>query len=169
MANVCGAILIIAGCGGIGFYMCRNARQEIESLETLIRGLAWMRWELNYQMPPLYALCRGASEVCGGRVGRVFLYISRELEIQATPNVASCVECALKETSRLPIKTENHIRSLGTSMGRFDLQGQLSGIESIETLCKRDLEQLRNDLRLRTRNYQTLAICAGVVLVMILI
>ena len=62
-----------------------------------------------------------------------------------------------------------NLQLLGKTLGRFDLQGQLSGIASVKQLCKRDLDGLQNNQELRLRSYRTLGICAGVALVILFI
>jgi hypothetical protein len=50
---------------------------------------------------------------------------------------------------------------LGTSLGRYDLQGQLNGIESVRIRCRSDLEELERNRDVRLRSYQRLGLCAG--------
>ena len=58
---------------------------------------------------------------------------------------------------------------LGGSLGRFDMEGQLRGIENARQLCRKEMEALSDHRDQRLKNYQTLAICAGVALAILLI
>lgn len=147
--------------------MCRNLRREQRALEQLHLALEWMVCDLNYRMPPLAQLCRGASAQCKGSVSAVFRQLATELEGQVVPNAAACMTAALAAVPQLPSAAAHQMRLLGQTLGRFDLQGQLAGMESAMGRCSLLLEQFRADSQTRLRNYQTLGICAGVALVIL--
>ena len=167
MMKLLGAVLIIVGCGGVGFAMCQNHRHIERAMEQLIKSLDWMVLELNFRMPPLSDLCRGAAQVSKGCVSRVMENLSVELERQLTPNAAACMAAALASESKVPPLVEEHLRNLGMTLGQFDLHGQIAELEATAALCRRDVEALRGNRELRLRNYQTLGICAGVALVIL--
>ncbi len=167
MMKLLGAVLIIVGCGGIGFSMCHTHRRLEQALEQLMRSLDWMVWELNCRMPPLNALCRGAAQVSKGSVRRVLDKLAQELDAQVTPDASSCMTAALAKVPNLPPQLTEHFQNLGTSLGHFDLQGQIAALESASMLCRRDLDELGRNRQLRLRNYQTLGICTGVALVIL--
>lgn len=167
--KIIGALLIIFGCGGVGFSMCREHRQLERSLENLAGSLDLMVWELNYRMPPLGELCRTAANAGKGSVSIVLAKLADELEAQVMPDATACMMAALAAVPGIPTQTAEHFKTLGTSLGRFDLQGQIAGLEATAALCRRDLERLSRNRELRLRNYQTLGICAGVALVIILL
>ncbi len=163
MMKLLGAALIIAGCGGVGMAMCQNHRRMESALEQLIRCLEWMSWELNERMLPLGELCRGAAATSSGCVKKVFDCLAAELDAQIIPDASACLAATLS-TIKVPGPVAECLNLLGTSFGRFDLQGQLAGLEATAALCRRDLDQLRQNRDMRLRNYQTLGLCAGVVL-----
>lgn len=167
MMKLLGAVLIIVGCGGVGFAMCQNHRYIERTMEQLIKSLDWMVLELNFRMPPLSELCSGAAKITNGCVSRMLEKLSVELERQLTPDVATCMEAVLASESKVPPLLEAHLHDLGTRLGQLDLQGQISELEKAVALCRRDVEDLRNNRDLRLRNYQTLGICAGVALVIL--
>lgn len=167
--KIVGAILIIVGCGGVGFSMCQYYRREERAMGALLQGLDWMVLELNYRMPPLSTLCMEASKVSEGPVGCVLKNLAFELEHQITPDVSTCMEAAILATDKVPDIVKKHLRTLGTSLGVFDLQGQLAALEGVAALCKRDLEHMSRGKDVRLRNYQTLGLCAGAALVILFI
>ncbi len=167
--KIFGAILIIASCGGLGFSLCQNHRREEQAVEQLAQSLDWMVWELNYRMPPLAALCRGAAEAGKGTVSQVLQQLANELDSQLTPDISACMSAAIASVPRLPERATEHLKALGTSIGRFDLQGQISALESAAALCKRDLQHMSSCREMRMRNYQTLGLCAGAALVILFV
>ncbi len=167
MIKLWGAILIIAGCSGVGLAMCQNHRYLEKSLDYMARSLDWMALELNYRMSPLSELCRGAADIGQGGVKSVFQQLAIELDRQVIPDASACMTAALEKVPKLPLLVTEHFKNLGTTLGQFDLQGQIAGLEATAMLCRRDLEEVSRNRQLRLRNYQTLGICAGIGLVIL--
>ncbi len=163
-----GAVLIITACGGFGFSLAAAHRREEHCLRNFMRALDYMSSELHFHAPALPELCRGVSRVSSGTLGRIFLSLCSQLEACAAPDVAACMESAL-EGAELPPQTLEQLRRLGSALGRFDLDGQLKGLEAARESCNRALELLMADREMRLRNYQTLSLCAGAALVIVLI
>jgi len=60
-------------------------------------------------------------------------------------------------------------RLLGTSLGRYDLPGQVKGLQNVREECTLELEKMKNNQEERLRSYQTLGLCAGTALVILLL
>lgn len=160
-AKLIGAALIIAGCGGVGFSMAAAHRREEKALRQLIRALDYMGCELQYRLTPLPELCRYAASESGGAVSQVLVQLASELEAQVAPDAGSCMNAVLSKTSGLPPRTRKNFQLLGVSLGQFDLQGQLTGLETARKQCRRELDELSKNRDVRLRSYQTLGLCAG--------
>lgn len=164
-----GAMLIVAACGAVGFSIAAAHRRGEQALQQLIGALDFMVCELQYRMTPLPQLVRMAAKESQGVIGNALWFLAQELEQQISPDAASCMAAAVERTQKLPDAARRNLLLLGSSLGRFDLQGQLSGLESVKQLCKRDLDGLLGNRDVRLRSYQTLGICAGVALVILFI
>ncbi len=164
-----GAILIVTGCGGYGFSMAAAQRREERELRDLISALEIMQWDLKYRLTPLPELSRLAAKGAGGRVAGVLHRFSRELDGNSMPEADRCMCTALRAESMLSGAVSEALRKLGTVLGRFDLEGQLSGIESVCELCRGKLQALTENQDNRLRSYQTLGLCAGAALAIVLI
>lgn len=164
-----GAVLIILGCGGFGFSLAAQHKREENSLRQLISALDYMACELQFRMTPLPDLCRQAGQESAGTVRQVLLSLAQELDRQISPDVASCMKAALASAKELPSHTRENLELLGASLGRFDLSGQLKGLESVRDSCRRDLEALGNNRDARLRSYQTLGLCTGAALAILFI
>lgn len=164
-----GAIFVLAGCGGVGVSMAAAHRKEEKTLRQLIAALDYMECELQYRLTPLPDLCRQAGEESKGVVGEVLLKLSMELENQFSPDVSSCMNAALSCSKLLPPNTMELFQLLGKSLGRFDLDGQLRGLEAVRESARKKLEQMVHNRDVRLRGYQTLGFCAGAALVILLI
>lgn len=159
-----GAILVIAGCGGFGFSIAAGCRREERLLRQLIQALQYMQWELQYRLTPLPELCRQTGKAASGVVRDIFLGLARELDWQASPDVSGCMSAALKRNRELPRNLKRLFLQLGHCLGRFDLQGQLLGLESVRAACEGELAVLNKNRDVRLRSYQTLGLCAGAAL-----
>ena len=120
-----GAIFIVAGCGGFGFSVAANYRQEERRLRELIRALQLMQCELQYRLTPLPELCRLAGQASGGIIKEVLMGLAAELEWQTEPDAASCMDAVLKRTQTLSARSRRLLHQWGKTLGRFDLEGQL--------------------------------------------
>lgn len=164
-----GAILVIAGCGGFGFSMAANHKRQEKMLCQLIRILRYMECELQYRLTPLPDLCRQAGKEARGALRDVFLNLSRELDWQVSPDACSCMSAAIKKTNDLPVNLRKLLLQLGHTLGRFDLPGQLRGLQAVTVSCEDELKKLENNRDVRLRSYQTLGLCAGAALAILFV
>ena len=164
-----GALLVIAGCGGVGFTMAASYKREERCLRALLRALDYMTCELQFRLTPLPELCRTAGKECGGPAGEALTALALELESQISPDADSCMYAALSKLENLPLSTTEALRLLGKCLGRFDLEGQLQGIEQVRSHCRRELAALEAGRDQRIRGYQTLGVCAGAALAILFV
>lgn len=164
-----GVIFVIVGCGGFGFSIGATQVMEEKTLRQLICALDYMECELQFRLTPLPDLCRQAGVNARGCIRDVFLKLSIELETQLSPDVDCCMRRVLEKIQNLPKHTQEALLELGQSLGRFDLQGQLKGLEIVRAACRRRLEQLTTNKEPRIRSYQTLGLCAGAAIAILFI
>ena len=164
----CGAVLIIASCGGYGFSMANAYQKREQILKQLIQSLQFMENELRYRLTPLPDLCRASGDNLSGVLARVFHILASELNRQTESDAGSCMEKAICKSPTLPSEVKQHLMHLGSFLGRYDLPGQLEGLRSVRADCEEELHLIQMDKQLRMRNYQTLGICAGAALAIFL-
>lgn len=167
--KIVGAILVIASCGGIGFKIATNYRRDEHALQQLVSILDFMHCELQYRLTPLPSLCRQVAADFGNMPGRLFEELAVEMESQISTNIGQCMTSVISEKKTIPAITRTQMIHLGNSMGRFDLDGQLKGLEAVRQDCIRNLEEMRNNRDVRLRSYQTLGLCAGAALAILFI
>lgn len=164
-----GAILIMASCSGCGFAIAAGKRREEQLLYQLIGILQFLEADLQYRLTPLPELCRLAAGETRGILRTVFLNLYRELKWQKLPDAGSCMYAAIQRSGEIPPKVRRLLVQLGHTLGRFDLPGQLQGIQSVRKRSEETLDAIRKNRDERLRSYQTLGICAGAALAIILI
>lgn len=167
--KVFGIAMVIAGCGSVGFRIAANHRFQERLLRQLIGILDYMACELQYRLTPLPELCRQVVKEFPSPLADIFESLSQEMDAQITPDVTHCMSSVLDKYKKFPTIILQELELLGKSIGRFDLNGQLKGLEAIRQDCRRNLENLGNNRDARLRSYQTLGLCAGAALAILLI
>ena len=162
--RILGAVLIVAGCGSVGFLMAYHYRKEIHYLQQLSQILGAMICELDFRMTPLPQLIQNAVQTAGREMHRIFFKLSELLSKQEAEGAAVCMAQTLLDHPELPPKVIEILHMLGNNLGRFDLNGQLQGLQEVRSLCQSELEALEKDRNQRIRSYQTLSLCAGAAL-----
>ena len=167
--KIFGVILIIVGCGGFGFRIANNYRAEERNIRQLIGIIDFMKCELQYRLTPLPELCRMVSAEFSAPFHRIFKQFTSELNEQISPDAERCMMSSLHKVQAITPKTRDCLLLLGKSFGRFDLDGQIKGLDAVRQECKRNLDILCNNRDARLRSYQTLGLCAGAALAILLI
>lgn len=167
--KILGAILILAACAGFGFMIAYHHRREISIMKKLICALDYLDCELQYRMYALPDLCRQTAAETDGLISHIFLRLANELEDQVSPDVRRCMHSVLAKTKDIPLATGECLQLLGDLLGRFDLQGQVKGLQNVRQACRVKLNKLMSNSEVRVRSYQTLGLCAGAAIVILLI
>lgn len=164
-----GSALIILGCGGFGFALAANYKKEERSLRQFANILDYLSCELQYRLTPLPQLCRQAALDSSGFLNKIFMLFADELDSQLAADADLCMKSILAKHEDIPKYTKELMLLLGHSLGRFDLDGQMKELEYVRQECRRKLKQLDEHKDMRLRTYQTLGLCAGAALAILLI
>ena len=138
-------------------------------MEQLIRLFTFLSCELTCRLTPLPDLCRLASGQASGTVKSVFMTLSEMLEDCAEPDGSRCMMETLRMYPQLPERTRRALSQLALSLGQFDLDGQVKGLEAAIDFCTRERDEMCSNMAQRLRSYQTLGLCAGAALAILLI
>lgn len=169
MLKIVGAIMIVACCGWFGFSLVREHRRQEQIFATLLGALDYMGCELQYHLTPLPTLCRAISAHSKGVISQLFLALEEELDSQLQADAEACMENAISAVPSIPPAVAEQLRRLGCTLGEFDLQGQMQGLDAVRTSCRESLAALQENKEERRKSYQTLSLCAGAALVIIFI
>lgn len=169
LLKLVGAAMIICGCGGVGFFMARQYRSELTALKQLIHVLDFIKNDLQYRQSPLPELCRHGATQSIGSVSKIFESLAGQLEANVSFNATECMLVALSLHENVPKRLQFYLKQLGNSLGYFDVNGQIQGITAVREDCAMELAELESQKVHRIRNYQTLGLCAGAALAILLI
>lgn len=164
-----GAVLIILGCGSCGFALAGSHKKQEQELRQFIGALDYMQCELQYRLTPLPDLCRQTAAQVHGCLRSLFTQLAQELEDQIAPDVGQCMAAAIVKSGTLTDSVSEIAGNLGRTLGRFDLDGQLIGLENARRECRRALDGLSDNRDNRLRCYQTLGLCVGAALAILFI
>lgn len=162
-----GAALIVAGCGGWGLSMASSQLHEEAMLKELLFFLESVRWELEYRMTSLPELIQTCSQKTHGQLRRTLLQFEENLRNLALPDAGCCMSLALSE--EMPSSIRRLLDILGDSLGRYDLSGQLEGLQAVESACRSRGEELKLKRNDKLHSFRILGFCAGIALVVLLV
>lgn len=158
----------MAGCAIFGYSLAAASRREMRQLRQLLGAVQEMEWELKYRLTELPELCRIAADAAGGKLRLLFRELADRLDRREVTQVTASFN-ALLSRQDFPRRVRKNLCQLGRSLGRFDLEGQLQGLEAVRYQCRKDLKELEAGSVQRQRSYQTLALCAGASLIILLL
>lgn len=167
--KIIGAICVIIGCGAFGFLLALEQSRCMKCLQSLMDTLDRMEWELSYRATPLPQLCRVSANQKSGKIQEIFLSLATELESQIAPDPERCMASVLGRSKDLDDVVSEALMELGANLGRFDLEGQLRGLNQTRDFCKERLNALTQNKTQRLRSYQTLGLCAGAAIVILFV
>ncbi len=162
-----GALLVIAACGAMGIKMSMAYIKQERQLEQLLASMHYIKCELQYRLTPLSQVVYQCSVQTTGALRSFYQNLQKELDTQISPNAQYCMRSALTKSNDLFPSTAAVLRRLGETLGAFDLDGQLIGIEEASAFCRETIDNMKKNRTDRIRNYQTLGLCAGAALVIL--
>ena len=168
MIRIFGAALLLLSCCGFGFSLSVSHRKELDMLRTLKKAVQEMEWELKYRMTELPELCILAGNMTGGVLKDIFMELANKMKNREVMDISACFNGIIGQ-KELPRRVRRNLRQLSVHLGRFDLDGQLQGLEAIRQQCCIDIMELKENSRERLHSYQVIAACMGTALVILLI
>ena len=164
-----GALLVFVSCAALGFIKAFCYRTEERYLSDWIRILDHIHCELEYRLSPLPQICQSASEMTFGCLKVLLQRLSSSLNAQVSADAGQCLRMAIAQADEIPISLQKQLMVLSESIGCYDLDGQLLQIAAARKECADALQQIRTQGKERIRNCQTLGICAGAGLAILLL
>ena len=149
--------------------MASQHTMRIRSIQNMIAALEYMECELQYRCTPLPLLCRKVADHSQGKVRLLFSMLADELDAQISPDVYRCMTSVIGKLCNADKSLCDIATEMGRNLGMFDLSGQLRGLESTRNLCREKLDNLLQNKDSRLRSYQTLCLCAGAALAILLV
>ena len=128
-----------------------------------------MENELSYRKTPLPELFENLSTMNIGLTGKVFEKTGQLLDNQISSTAGDCLNIALSETEGLFNTALILLKQLADNLGKFDVEGQISGIHSVKEECESVLKVLETNKSEKIRSIKILCVCAGAAVAILLI
>ena len=170
MLRLIGAALVTLSASLVGFGFARGVRRQCAQLEGLLWALDFMQAELSARLTPLQLF--SALSACRQKdVALFFEAAGRALSVPSGCTVPVSFKRGFQASPGLSPGQEavQTLYGLSTALGRFDLESQLAAIERAKGSITSVLLQLQAQKRARCRSYETIGICAGLALAVILL
>ena len=117
--KVIGVILVIFACGGMGFKIAANQRQEENALLQLVNILDYIECELKYRLTPLPDLCRKVAGEFHNKIGCVFSKLAIEVDKQTSPDISHCLYTVLNSSESITPIVKDELFLLARTIGKF--------------------------------------------------
>ena len=145
----------------------KEHRAKERDLEEFMLILEHFSWELQTNLSPLAVCCLAAARCGRGKIGALFADLAERLEYGAEASAAECM-AQVRHNYNISFSIAARLDQLGDTLGRYDLSGQIAGIKAIGELCRRDLRALAAERTKTVKTCQTLGLCTGAAVAILL-
>ena len=162
-----GIVFVVLSAGTVGFQMAALLRKKCEFLNNLLAALQLLKNEITVcgtPLPQAFALVAAAND---GGLERLFDTAAKEMDKNRWTTPYDAVSHAL-ETVQEPFLGDVML-PLAKSLGKYDLAAQLQGIETARMQAEQLLRETEQERKIKSRTYQTLGVCAGLAVAILLI
>ena len=171
MIRLLGAGLVTLAASMAGFGCASAVRTQCAQLAALIAAMDYMKSEMSARLTPLPVLFSTLGASRQKDAARFFEAAGRAL---ATPP-----GCTIPVSFRRGFQSAPGLRpgqdavqalyTLSMGLGQFELEAQLRAVETCRERLAAALLSLQAQKRARCRSYETIGICAGLALAVILL
>lgn len=164
-----GAIVLCLGASGIGFSASRTVRRTVKTMQQLKLALEMMRCEISYTLTPIARICRIAASGSEGEVHILFERLAAVFSGTYPEQDGWAKELIAATLHSVPPEVAETMAELIASFGRFGVSEQLRLIDLTLEKVQAALAQLDTDKKQRCRCYETLGICAGLAIAVLVL
>ena len=166
--RIIGAIFIFVSCGAFGIRIAAGYRNSIKEMRQLIGILTMMESELAYRKLPLEPLCRSLSTKSTGYISVALLHLADALERNNEPDVAICIHYAMDKTKHMSELVKDGFQLLGATLGTLDADEQIKQLKFVKSECQDLLQTYIQTKQPHIQSCQTLGLCAGAAMAILL-
>lgn len=164
-----GAAATVTACSAFGFGVASDYRRRVRMLRDFLSCVQEMELQLQQSLLPLPQLTLQAAALGKGTVYSAMQALSDCLRQGTCPDVAGCMCLALEKAAVADPCIRRFLTELGRTLGRFDLPGQLRGLQSLTESAGRALARMEQEQAGAVRVYRTLGVFGGMALAVYLI
>ncbi len=170
--KIIGCILVIASTAGMGFYLSSEIRTRIEDLKELRKLIGLLKGDIRYASTPLPEAIHSISKRHNGKFQSFFGNISKQLQELSGGTFAevwkTATENELVNTS-LTKKDKSHLVQFGETLGYLDKDMQMNTIDLYTSQMEEEITDLAKSVKEKSYLYNTLGICCGIFIIIIMV
>ena len=167
--KILGVVSIVIGCASFGFYSVYKERKEITQLRALLRLLDAFKMELMHSSSPIAKILRIVANDPDNQIHNLFRQLADVLDQHVSPNVSHCMDMIITQHYDLTDTVRSALNMVGDSLGSYGLELQLAGLASVRASVSQTIKSLRDGQQERHRCMQTLWLCAGAGIAILLV
>ncbi len=166
-----GILIIVLSAGSVGFRIAASLKKRCKLLRQLSTALQVLKNEISFcgtPLPQAFALMAVSVQ---DTPERVFSSVARQMEQRRWLTPQHAMEQALTEQPELghDADTADLLIKLAAGLGKYDRDSQLQTIEKVGAELESLLQAAEQERSIRSRTYETLGICAGLAVGILLI
>lgn len=164
-----GIAIIFSVCVYLGIQYANTYRRDASLLRQLCLHIETMICMLRQEQSTLPEVFTRLEQEASSPLNQVFWNIGQAFAQQLYPDAGGCMASAISKVRNLPSNTREALTEFGHTLGRFDLDGQIRGAETVLQRAKDKLAGLERNADQRIRTYRAFGLCAGAALAILLI
>jgi len=171
MLRILGLAMIVTASSAVGFGFAGGIRRQWVQLSALLGALGCMKSEILCRLTPIPELFSVLADYSEGAVGELFARCAAACRQNRCSPPSAVIKDALAGTPGLCLGPDARraLLELGMALGKFDMEGQCRAIGLAEARLQRELELLGQSRRARCRSYETIGVCAGLAIAVLLV
>ena len=162
-----GILFIVFSVGSVGFGIASSLKKHCVLLRKLLSALQILKSEIAFSATPLpqaFALVAASSD---GMTARVFSAAAKDMDRRRWLTPQAALDKAMEQ--ECPDRELRDALSLGAGLGKYDRDEQVQTMERTRLRMEELLRHAEQERSIRSKTYETLGICAGLALAIILI
>ena len=165
--KLAGIVFIVTSAGSVGFRIAASLRKRCIMLRQLLQALQLLRNEIAFCGTPLPQAFALMAASCNGVLEKIFTAVAKEMDKQHWVTPLAAMEHGVHEGKEVLV--EPILLELAAKLGKYDLDAQLQAIETARHRTEELLFQMEQERSNKSRTYETLGVCAGLAVAILLI
>lgn len=162
-------VLILSCSTSIGFLLSKRFADRLNELNTISNLTNTLQNKIRFTRMPLKEIFEELAEYQDNlEISDLFRKIAKKMEKMKTSDAWVDAIDEKKLCFNLSLKDLNLIKTLGNTLGKTDIDGQMSEIEQFNTLLKIQIKEAEHEKNKNEKMYRSLGTIVGLAIVILL-
>ena len=165
-------ILVVTGSTSIGFLLSKSYGDRVKELKTLSNLINVLQNKIKFTHKPLSSIFEEISQIPQNQkehgISKIFFKSTKKIETRKLEDAWN--DAISEERFFLNLKNEDIelIKSLGTLLGKTDIEGQMSEIEQFKMMLETQIKIAEEEKNKNSKIYKSLGTIIGLAIVIVL-